>query len=149
MLTTLSACPEGGYGRPMTVLRVALASAVLLAVPAGAHAGTLTNEAPASLTYTAVGGEQVGVGTEGISAFVATQAPSAITYGAGTGTCFFHSPQRGDCPMVARFIVKLGGSGGEVDGSEVAGPPCSRRTGAPATIASTAPSMATSSPGTR
>ena len=78
----------------MTVVRAALASVVVLAIPAAAHAGTLrTKAADLALATTASRrGENVTVGTAGTSAFLETD--QTITPGRGTRARCLQTPQR-------------------------------------------------------
>ena len=102
----------------MNVRRAVLASLLGLAFPAAAHAGTLTAQFPASISYTALSGENVSVGVATPMSFLDTD--QTIVYGPGSVACFTQTPQRAECPVPSRFIVNLG-TGGSVDATQITG----------------------------
>ena len=101
----------------MTVLRASLVLVAFAILPAGARAGTLTTELPASISYVALTGENVTVGVAPPTAFVETD--QAIVEGPGAAACPTRAPQRFECPLAGRFIVTLQGNGGSVDATQV------------------------------
>src|SRR5215213_6672948 len=104
----------------MTVLRASLVLLAFAILPAGARAGTLTTELPASISYVALTGESVTVGIDSpLMSFLQTETPATIIYGLGAAACLTQTTQRAECPVPARFIVSLQGNGGSVDATQV------------------------------
>jgi Ca2+-binding RTX toxin-like protein len=106
----------------MTVLRAALASVVLLAVPATAHAGGVTKEGPGLLTivYTSsAAGDSITLGTDAQMPYVESSAQT-VTVG-GIGDCANQGgANRVRCNTGSVFRVVLAdGAENSVDGSGV------------------------------
>ena len=66
-----------------------------------------------SRAYTVISGGPSRVGIASASGVPSVaEPPDTIAYGAGTGTCFLHTPPRGECPIPTRFACTLSGTRG-------------------------------------
>src|SRR6478735_4429287 len=98
------------------MLRVTLGFAVFLALPAAAQAGTFNSSPPVSVTYNALAGENVTVGTDTSTSFLTTD--QSLT--PGSMLMCTPSAKRADCQFIpTRFIVNLNGANSSVDGTQV------------------------------
>src|SRR4051812_39584153 len=106
----------------MTRFRLALlGAAVLAALPATAHAGTVTKNG-ATIVYTSVdNGDSVTLGNDGALPYI--ESSIAATPGGGPGDCASQGVQRVRCNTGTAFQVNLaaGGSENDVNGENVTG----------------------------
>jgi Ca2+-binding RTX toxin-like protein len=101
----------------MIALRAALASLVVLVVPAVAQAGTVST-AGTTMTYQAgEGGEQISIGQDGTGSFMSFGRP--VVVGSAVGCQAAPDGMRLDCtPPVTTFVVNLFGGSNSVDAAQ-------------------------------